>query len=192
MYECVCCVLARNYLAHTDLWCFGICCQQQAKSVCVCVSPQTVWICACMCMCEGNWLAHNNFALVAIVNGRQVFVCMWSGALVCAHVRVAETALFVSWSTLKTMLNLWNISTLPLYDLIGWIKISIDNKCVWEWVYLSLPFWIPWPSVARSVMGEFLLRPVPVDNMLFCKERELRLLAGWPFCPGTPTRCSDR
>lgn len=39
-------------------------------------------------------------------------------------------------------------------------------------VYLSLPFWIPWPNVDLSVRGEFILRPVLVDRMLFCRERE--------------------
>lgn len=34
-------------------------------------------------------------------------------------------------------------------------------------LYLSLPFWMPCPSVALSVSGEFRLRLVPVDRMLF-------------------------
>lgn len=34
-------------------------------------------------------------------------------------------------------------------------------------VYLSLPFWMPGASVALSFRGEFRLRPVPVDRMLF-------------------------
>lgn len=42
-------------------------------------------------------------------------------------------------------------------------------QCVF--LYLSLPFWMPCPSVALSVSGEFRLRLVPVDRMLFCRDR---------------------
>lgn len=43
--------------------------------------------------------------------------------------------------------------------------------------HLSLPFWMEaWPRLALSKSGEFLLRFVLVERMLFCGEERTKLL----------------
>lgn len=42
---------------------------------------------------------------------------------------------------------------------------------IWQAAHLSLPFWMEaWPRLALSKSGEFLLRFVLVERMLFCGE----------------------